>query len=413
MTGALVMIALAIAIPAALHAYGPTRATFTGANPAPYVTFNSITDNPDVGDERNFVRIKDASDTNSYAENVNVQAGHTYNVMVYYHNDASTSLNASGVGIAHDVTLRMQMAANAAAGSSTEVTGFINSSNANPKEVYDSATLTNPTTSTMDLAFVAGSAKVTSNGAVNGATLPDGVFTSGTNLGYDSLNGVLPGCNQYAGYVIFQVTANQPNFTVTKQVRKVGETTWNKTEAVNAGDKVQYLISYQNTGTTTQNNVVLADTLPKGETYVANTTNVANASNPKGLLLDAKSDTATTTGVNIGNYSPKSNAYVMLTAQVASNNDLPTCGVNTLTNIAKVTTDNGSKSDTATVTVNKICTPPTCTQNCTTTTTPPTTPTELPHTGASMGVAAFVGLGSLIASIAYYITSRRAALGRL
>ena len=39
-------------------AYGPERQTFTAENPADHVTFNSITNNPTVGDERNFVRVR-------------------------------------------------------------------------------------------------------------------------------------------------------------------------------------------------------------------------------------------------------------------------------------------------------------------------------------------------------------------
>ncbi|HMH69764.1 MAG TPA: LPXTG cell wall anchor domain-containing protein, partial [Candidatus Saccharimonadales bacterium] len=40
--------------------------------------------------------------------------------------------------------------------------------------------------------------------------------------------------------------------------------------------------------------------------------------------------------------------------------------------------------------------------------TPPETPTELPHTGASDGIIAFIGAGSLIAAVGYYVASRRA-----
>lgn len=355
-SAAVAMVAAAIIVPAAVFAWGPERPTFTGAHPAPYVTFNSITDNPDVGDERNFVRIRPAGQ-GTYGENVNLQAGQTYDVMVYYHNNAASGLNASGAGIARDVMLRMQMEAKVAANSSTKVSGFITSSNAKPTEVYDSANLTNTSGGTMDLSFVAGSAKVTSNGAVNGATLPNNVFTTGTPLGFDALNGTLPGCNEFAGYVIFQVKAHQPNFTVSKQVHKSGTTGWKEKEAVNPGDNVDFLITYKNTGTTVQNNVVLKDTLPQGLTYVSHTTYVANTTNPQGLLLDAKSDTATTTGANIGNYAPGAAAYVKLTAKVANNDQLPACGPNKLVNKAEIQTDNGNKSDTAEVTVNKECKP--------------------------------------------------------
>ncbi|HSW77474.1 MAG TPA: LPXTG cell wall anchor domain-containing protein, partial [Candidatus Chromulinivoraceae bacterium] len=50
----------------------------------------------------------------------------------------------------------------------------------------------------------------------------------------------------------------------------------------------------------------------------------------------------------------------------------------------------------------------TCVSTSTSTNTCETTPAELPHTGASDGFIALVGAGSLIASIGYYIASRRA-----
>lgn len=429
------MVAAAVIVPIAVLAYGPERPTFTSANPAPYVTFNSITDNSQVGDERNFVRVRPSGQGN-YGENVNLQAGGIYDVMVYYHNNASSGLNASGAGIARDVMLRMQMEATVAANSSTKISGFITSSNANPTEVYDSANLTNTTGGGMDLSFVAGSAKVTSNGAVNGATLPDSVFSTGTKLGFDSLNGNLPGCNEFAGYVIFKIKANQPNFTVKKEVRKAGETGWKKTQAVKAGDTVEYLVSYANTGTTKQSNVVIKDTLPAGITYIPGTTKLTNATNPQGMVLDAKSDTVTTTGANIGGYMPASNAYILFKAKVADNNNLPVCGPNTLVNKVEAQTNNGTKSDTAIVTVNKECEPGKITvcelstkkivtinenqfdpakyskdlTKCEDTppVTPPVTPPELPQTGATENIVAVFGLGAVIASIAYYVASRRA-----
>lgn len=433
---ALVAMALAVVVvPAAVLAWGPDRPTFTGASPAPYVTFNSITDNADVGDERNFVRVRE-SGVGNYTDNANLQAGKSYDVMVYYHNNASSGLNASGAGIAKDVLLRMQMSANVAANSKTDIAGFITSSNAKPSEVYDTASLTNPSAGTMDLSFVAGSAKVTSNGAVNGATLPDSVFTTGAKLGFDALNGKVPGCNEFSGYVIFKVKAHQPNFTVTKQVQKTGESGWKESVDVKPGDSVNYLVTYKNTGTTNQNNVVLKDTLPQGMSYVSGTTSVANATNPNGLVLDAASDKVTTTGTNIGNYAPGAAAYIKYTAKVAANDKLPLCGPNKLVNKAEIQTDNGNKEDTATVKVPKECTTPDKIKVCELTTkkiitinesdfdaskhtkdyskcdktpvTPPVTPPELPQTGAGENIVALFGLGALIASIAYYAASRRA-----
>jgi hypothetical protein len=75
-------------------AYGPERKTFTIAKPADYVTFNSITDNPNYGDERNFVLVKDASNTSAggWTDEVNVQDGKEYLVRMYVHNNAGANL---------------------------------------------------------------------------------------------------------------------------------------------------------------------------------------------------------------------------------------------------------------------------------------------------------------------------------
>lgn len=426
---AVAAIAGAVIIPATLFAYGPVdRATFTFESPAPYVTFNSITNNPDVGDERNFVRVKEAGDSNTYGENVNLVPGKTYEVSVYYHNNAASNLNDSGKGIAHDVMLRMQMEAAVAAGQTTNVTGFITSPDAKPTEVWDSAKLTNTSAGAIDLNFVAGSAKVTSNGAVNGVTLPDSVFTTGTKLGYTALDGVLKGCNEFAGYVVFKVKANQPNFTVQKQVSVDGGTTWTKSATANADSKIQYRIVYQNTGTTKQTGVRISDTLPQGISYVAGSTTVLNSSTNGQYKADI--DGVTTTGIVIGDYQPQGSAALKFEAKTPKVADLQ-CGVNTFKNVARVTTPNGYKESDATVTVNKTCQPGKITvcelstkkvvtidesaydsskyskdlTKCT------TTPTELPKTGPADTILGLFGLGSIVASAAYFVASRRAARG--
>ena len=64
---------------------------------------------------------------------------------------------------------------------------------------------------------------------------------------------------------------------------------------------------------------------------------------------------------------------------------------------AKAQTANGTKQDTADVTVVKTCVTPVT----------PVTPTQLPVTGAGEGIAAFLGLGATVTSTGYYIASRR------
>jgi len=352
----LAIVVAAVLVPAALFAWGPDRPTFTMANPAPYVTFNSITDNAQHGDERNFVQIKDASAPDStYAEDVPLTAGKDYQVFVFYHNNAASNLNDAAhnyKGIAKDAFMRVQMPATVTAGQKARITGFVGASNSNPGQVWDEAY--GSASGNYALRFVPGSATIHSNGAVNGKTLPDNLYTTGTPLGYDALNGTLPGCNQYAGYVTFKIHVDQPNFEVQKTVSKAGTNTYSEQVTALPNEEVEYKIQYKNTGTTQQNDVIIKDKLPAGLTYENGTTQVATSAT-NGQWSPTTDNGVVARGINIGAYAPNGNAYVKFKAKVTDNDKLEKCGVNTLVNTATAETNNGSKSDTANVVVSKTC----------------------------------------------------------
>ena len=356
-TALIAVAAAVVTVPAALLAWGPDRPTFTIQKPASYVTFNSITNNPAHGDERNFVQVKEASASNStYGESANLQAGKEYTVFVYYHNNASTSLNASGKGIAKDVSAKVQIPAVVPNGSTgTKAVGYINSSNAKPASVWDDISFKNSTGGDIALRYVPGSAVLTNKGKANGSKLSDSIVTGGASLGYDKLDGKVPGCNEFSGYVTFKVKADQPNFTVQKQVRKNGTTGWNKSVEVNPGDKVDYMISYKNTGTVRQDNVVVKDTLPTHQTYQTGSTMLKNGLNPSGKSVS--DSIVSTKGINVSDYMPGAAAYLMFSAKVDDKDKLK-CGTTSMVNKATVETDNGSKHDTATVIVKKYCEEP-------------------------------------------------------
>jgi len=428
----LAVVFAAVMVPAALFAWGPDRPTFTMEHPAPYVTFNSITDNPQRGDERNFVGIKpDTAPNSSYSQNTALQPGQNYDVLVYYHNNAASNLNDAAhnyVGIAHGAFMRVQMPATVNAGQQARVTAFVGASNANPQQVWSEAY--GSASGNYALTYVPGSATIYNWGATNGSKMPDSLYTTGAPLGYDKLDGNLPGCNNYSGYVIFKIHVDQPNFEIQKTVSKAGTNQYAAQVSAQPGDEVEYKIQYKDTGTTQQNNVLIKDQLPAGVTYENGTTQIAtSATNGQ---WTATNDGVTTSGINIGSYAPGGNAYLKFKAKIANNDQLAQCGLNTLVNTAEADTANGSKSATATVTVTKTCETPNTVQVCDQTTgqtitvdvkdqnkykpvgdvacqpTTPTTPTELPHTGASDSIIALIGAGSLVAAIGYYITSRRA-----
>lgn len=404
-------------------AYGPERPTFTGEKPADYVTFNSITNNPNHGDERNFVLIREAG-KGTYGDAIKLQPGKEYEVYSYFHNNAKSSLNASGEGIARNVRMSAQVPSVVQKGERGIVSSSITADNAKPKKVWDEAYIT--TDSTVAVSYVPNSAKVYSNGKIDGQGISSSLFsTNGTFLGFDSLNGLLPGCNEYAGYVIYKLKVDQPNFTFKKEVSVAGEHKWVKSLKAKIGDTVDYKLTYKNTGTTRQNDITIMDQLPKGMTYVKGSTKVANLNAPNGVKV---SDKLTTEGINAGSYGPNTTATVTFSAKIADKSALP-CGEATLLNKAVVSTKNGSKTDDATVKVDVTCKPTECkpgipegdkrceaekctvpgyenedkdSENCV------APVTELPTTGVEQVVGTIIGLVLLTAGVIYYLRSRQA-----
>ena len=339
------------------NAWGPSdRPTFTEQVPADHVTFNSITNDSNYGDERNFVLVKDDNNTQAggFTDVVTVQDNHTYLVRVFVHNNAAANLNL----VAENVRLSMGMTSGLTKNGEIEV--HLNSSNANPSEIWDEVNLKSDTE--FQMAYVNGSGRYYTN--ANGFStfaLGDALATStdGVLLGYDKLDGKIPGCYQYSGIATFKVKVNfvgTPAFTVEKTVRVEGRDDKTYHEAVEAkpGDTVKYMIEYVNNGDITQNGVVAKDTLPNGMTYNNGTTVIQNASNPNGIA--AGSDAVISNGIDIGNYTPVSegqfSARVYFTAKIP---DDATCG-SVYTNWGIIKTQNGSKEDSADIIVN--CAPP-------------------------------------------------------
>jgi uncharacterized repeat protein (TIGR01451 family)/LPXTG-motif cell wall-anchored protein len=355
-TALIAIVAAAIVVPATLFAWGPDRPTYTINNPADHITFNSITDNPNIGDERNFVGIRENGSNSTWSDNITVQPGKEYVVRMYVHNNAASSLNL----VAENVTAKVNLPTNTA--KSLQVNGFINSTNASPQEVYDHAVMNSA--QDFNLAYQPGTLKYFTNASgANGFNIPESVFTSaGAKLGYDKLDGKIPGCFQYAGYLTFVVKPQFANpssdFSVNKQVRKDGTgAAFAESTNVMPGDTVNYRIEVKNTGNAAINNVIVKDKLPAGVTLVPGTVEILNANNPGGAYIQ-DGDKVVTTGVNIGAYSPGSNALVIFNAKVAANDQLPTCGPNKLTNIASAQPEGQNpKEDGADVNVPKECKP--------------------------------------------------------
>ena len=401
-TVSVLALTVATALGGSVLAYGPERSTFTGEKPADYVTFNSITNNKYYGDERNFVTIKPVSDgaKDTWTNLINVVSDQEYYVRIYVHNNAAANLNL----FAENARVFANIPGGAA--KRVQIDGAISANNAKPQRVWDDAVFQSD--KLFNISYVAGSARYYNNHFTNGVAINDSVVTTGgAQIGYDSINGRLQGCAQYAGHLLFKVkakVAKSPNFTIAKQVRKVGDTTWSKNITVNPGDKVEYKLYYENKGDTAQANVIAKDFMAKGMTYQAGTLKIYNASNPNGLALTNADNLFNGTGLNFGNYMPKSNAGLFYTFQTPTNDQLTICGKNIFRNRAVVYTPNGNLEDMADVVVVKTgCTPEKPTPNQPT----PNRPGELPSTGPAEIAISMIGLLLITASIIYWYKSQQ------
>lgn len=417
----------AVVLPATLLAWGPDRTTFTEEHPANYVTFDSITNNSFYGDERNFATIKDVSNTSDggWKDTVTAEPGHTYVVRMYVHNNAASNLGL----VAKNVRATAAIGSNT--GKSVGISSYITADNASPNKIWDDVNLTSD--KDFNLIYVAGSGEYYNN-KLEGAALSDSLATTtGAQLGYEQLDGNIPGCYEYSGYVYFKVQPQfadeTTDFTLTKQVRKSDDTTgYKKTAAVNPGDTVFYRIEFKNTGSAELDNVDLQDQLPNGVSLIPGSVQIVNANHTTGALLE-NGDNLVSGGVNIGSYAGGgTNARVSFKAKVADNNNLPLCGVNTLTNKAIVTPEGqNSKEDTADITVTRTCAPgqinvcELATRKIVTINESDfdsskysknladcqSTPSELPQTGIDTSIVAFAGIGTLTAATMYAARSSR------
>ena len=348
---------VAAVAPALVWAWGPARPSFTIEKPADYITFNSITNNPVIGgDEKDFVGIREVGSNAKWTNNMKVQNGKEYYVRMYVHNNAASNLNL----VAENVVAKLNVPTTTA--KNVTVQGQISASNAKPNTVWDEATFSSD--NDFNLAYVAGSALFENNG-MGTTKLPDSIVNNtGAKLGYDKLDGKIPGCFQYAGYVTVKVKAqvSQPqektNIDLAKTVRNKtnGEKSWVETVNAKSGDTVQFQIHAKNTGSAGIQNLVIRDILPKGLNYVAGSTKLYNTSNPKGLKVS--DNVIQNSGINIGSYQPNGDTYVRFDATVSAENNLPVCGENTLTNIAQASDQKIVKNDTASVKVTKKCETP-------------------------------------------------------
>ncbi|PFG16050.1 hypothetical protein ATK74_0579 [Propionicimonas paludicola] len=167
--------------------WGPERETFTMGNPATYVALNSITDNPNWGDERNFVALR-GSDRNIFsADEVTACPGDTVEVTTYLQNDAADNLDQLDIQ-----GLRMRMALFDGATRSAPAYVAVTLDAKNIKEIWDGAAVVCKEHK-VKLTLVNGSGRIHSCcSPQDGIGLPELASGEWQSLGYKATDGSLP-----------------------------------------------------------------------------------------------------------------------------------------------------------------------------------------------------------------------------
>ncbi len=349
----------------AVSAWYPERPTYTVENPAPHVTFNSITNNPNEGDERAFFEVKDAANTqsNGFAGKAEVKDGQELLLRVYVHNNAADNLNGQnfdGVGVAKNTKVRIHLPTDTA--QALRANAYVSADNAQPKEVADTIDLMGQNGSNFKVEYVPGSAIQYTNAVPNGIKLSDSIVTSGAPIGYKAADGIVPGCFQYTSIVTIKVKVKAPSYSIQKSVRHEGETSndWKESIKAEAGKNVEWRIEFKNIGSTELKQVKVVDQVPAGMTVVPGSVKLYNGNYPSGYTFpdSAIQSNGKQINVNIGNYNPGINAFVIFKTAVPKADDLD-CGVNKFANIAYATPEGfGAVNDGADVTVDgKECKP--------------------------------------------------------
>ncbi len=282
-------------------------------------TFDESLTVGEVTNEKNYVIVREteSADAQWAANEIIVEDGKTYTIRAYVVNDNPHGEDATAEGT------RIWFSIPRTSNTETSVNGFISSTNAFPEEYVDYVTFRSE--ETFHLEYVTGSATIQNSGATNGTVLGDEIIKTagsevdGVLIGYNNLDGQLPGGRQYACSVDIQIkVVFDHGFLVEQKARVVGRGKEWIEDSIDAkvGDIIEFQTQYRNLSEESQYGVAIRGILPEGLQYVEGSTILYNSNFPDGEPVE--SDGITTSGISIGNYSAGANAYVRFRAEVIS-----------------------------------------------------------------------------------------------
>lgn len=259
----------------------------------------------------------------AYKQSVGAAYNQTVKLQVYYNNKEAAASDKT----ANNVRVKISLPTNG--GKAQTVSSSVKADNSD--EVRSQATV-NVDQDNATLQYIPGTAVWKHNTGpreaptVEETKISDEVVVGGQGI---VLENQKPGV-EFGATVTVMARVLAPGVKVAKESQlKTDINKWSANNTAKPGETLRYIISYQNTGTTDQKQVVMHDTLPAKVQLIPGTTTLYNATNKDGVKL--ATDDIVKGGVIIGDYGPGSNAYVVYEALVAPADQLA-CGDNTLRN---------------------------------------------------------------------------------
>lgn len=178
---------------------------------------------------------------------------------------------------------------------------------------------------------------------------------------------------------------------------------WKLKNDAQPGDKMDYMIRFENKGNTVLEDVVVADNLPDYMSFVPGSTYIINGNFPDGVA--AGTDNVYKGGIDVGDYNPGAAGYVVFTVKIDPINVFEECGTYTLKNVGIVQPKgmnefyNTAWTDVLIKCQNNEQPPEECEEDC-------EQPEVLPKTGAA-SVIGFVGAATLAGGLLHRLVLRR------
>ena len=190
------------------YGWGPERTSYSMDNPAAKVVFNSIFDNnKEIGNEFYFVSASEYTGNaknNKWTDKTYVKENHEYVIRIYVHNNAASNLDLTAHDVRASIMLPNEYARKISVGCK------ISCPDADPKGVWDGTNFYSDDERSFALTYVEDSLRYYNNaGTFRLQDETQGDYSAFTNkgvlLGFDEMDGVIPGCMQYSGYITFHV----------------------------------------------------------------------------------------------------------------------------------------------------------------------------------------------------------------